>query len=302
VSGMRALGRGAAGYPARLMPLADLPSRLWVRTAGTAGEDLDALWARPAAAIVGTRAASPAGIELARGLGWDLARRGVLIVSGMARGIDAAAHEGALLAGGRTAAVLACGLDDCYPPEHADLARRIAAAGALLSEWPPGEAPLGWRFPRRNRLISGLADVVVVVEGGARSGARHTAQYALEQGREVMAVPRDPLLPGSVLPNRLLRDGAAPAIGAGEVLAVLGGQPEPRRRRAPAPSGADPEAGPAAAGVSRLLRRRGPLSAEDLTCALVGIAPARVMAALGTLEIQGRVARDPGGRFRACGE
>jgi len=202
-------------YPPALRGLPQMPARLWMR--GAPG----ALVARPAVAIVGARAASDAGRAIAWRLAWELAEAGIVIVSGLALGIDGAAHRGALSAGGLTVAVLACGLDCCFPREHAPLAREIAVRGALVSEWRPGTPAVAWRFPRRNRLISGLAHVVVVVEGGAKSGVWHTVRYGLAQGREVMAVPRDPIAPGSCLPNRLLRDGAAPAVTSADVLAAL---------------------------------------------------------------------------------
>ncbi len=251
-------------FPPRLRDVhEEIP--LWVRSTRYAVAGLPGLWERPTVAIVGARGASAAGRELAREMAWGLARQGVCIVSGLALGIDAAAHEGALLAGGLTVAVLAGGLDRIYPPENVPLAAEVMAHGALLSEWPAGTTAQGWRFPRRNRLISGLADAVVLVEGSARSGALHTVRYALDQGREVFAVPRDPLIPGSVAPNRLLRDGAVPATCAGDILDQLapasrggagtlsGGAAPPASasvRPAPAPPAAaipvngHPEAGP----------------------------------------------------------
>jgi DNA processing protein len=187
-------------YPARLLASPDCPPLLWLRG------NLDAL-AGPAVAIVGARSASVAGVEIAERLAADLAGRGVTVVSGLARGVDGAAHRGAVR-GGRTVAVMASGVDRVYPPEHAGLAREIAGRGAIISEYGPGTAPLPFRFPQRNRVISGLADAIVVVEASERSGSLITAACALEQGREVMAVP------GSVLGGRnrgghaLIRDGA----------------------------------------------------------------------------------------------
>ncbi|MCK4412431.1 MAG: DNA-protecting protein DprA, partial [Candidatus Eisenbacteria sp.] len=224
-SALRWLARCARGFPPALGQVDERLAGLWVRSGCRDAELAQRLWGSPAVAVVGARAASAAGLAFTRELSWELARAGVLLVSGLARGIDAAAHEGALLGGGVTVAVLGCGLDVCYPPEHAALAAEIACQGALLSEWPAGTPPRPSYFPRRNRLISGLSDVVVVVEGSRRSGARHTVHYALQMGREVMAVPRDPLQPGSLLPNDLLRDGAAPVTGAADVLRVLAGIP-----------------------------------------------------------------------------
>ncbi|MBP7669079.1 MAG: DNA-protecting protein DprA [Candidatus Eisenbacteria bacterium] len=234
------LSRDDAGFPSRLLPLPLRLEALWMRSE-LDGASLQELWNRPAVAVVGARAASPAGLEIARSLGWDLARAGVVVVSGMARGIDAAAHEGALLAGGWTVAILGCGIEVCYPPEHEPLAKRIAAHGAVISEWAGAFQPRPGCFPARNRLISGLSDVVVLVEGAASSGALHTVRFALDFGREVMAVPRDPTLPGSRAPNRLLKQGAAPAVGAADVIAALSSL-------SPAP--ADAAAGPGASAAA----------------------------------------------------
>jgi DNA processing protein len=216
------------------------------------------------------------------------------VVSGLARGIDAAAHEGALLAGGRTVAVLGCGVAACYPPEHAELAERVAESGALLSEWPGAAPARAWRFPRRNRLVSGLADVLVLVEGEAGSGSRHTVAFAVQQGREVMAVPRDPNLPGSVGPNRLIRDGAAPVLGADDVIAALG-------PRGGAATAAPPGGDRMARGRGRLearLARAGGLSPAQLAEGGSSAQAAAVLAEAVTLEIEGRAARDRAGRLR----
>ncbi len=185
-------------------------------------------------AVVGSRAPTSVAEDFARALSADLAASGWTVVSGMARGIDAAAHEGALRGGGRTVAVLGCGVDVVYPPEAGRLRDRIIANGALLSEYPPGTRPLPGHFPARNRVISGLSRGVVVVEAGSRSGALITARCALDQGREVMAVPGNPLFPHTEGSNRLLRDGAVLVAGAADVLMALGwGVPaaaESRRR------------------------------------------------------------------------
>ncbi len=173
---------GDEGYPELLAAIHSPPPVLYLR--GTMRlED------RTAVAIVGSRTASPYGAAMAEQISGELAQRGVTIVSGMARGIDAAAHRGALRAGGRTLAVLGCGLGVTYPPEHAELADQIAAQGALISEFPIFAPPKPSHFPRRNRIISGLARGVVVIEAGLDSGALITANYALEQGRDVFAVP-----------------------------------------------------------------------------------------------------------------
>lgn len=303
------------GFPARLREIPDSPAGLWMRTRLAGAELTESVWARPTVAIVGARAASGAGLSLARELAWDLARRGVVIVSGLARGIDAAAHEGALLADGVTVAVLGCGIDACYPPEHAELARRVERSGVLLSEWPERTPARPFRFPQRNRLVSGLGDVLILVEGTARSGALHTVAFAVQQGREVMAVPRDPHLPGSVAPNRLIRDGAAPAIGAGDVLATLAALGAPGRedvawagrRLRPSIPASPPATGD---GDSTALRRRveqrlsrgDGITSQQLAESLPGTDAAALLAEVLTLEIEGRLVRDGAGRLRVSAD
>jgi DNA processing protein len=168
-------------------------------------------------AVVGSRAASVQGRTLARALGRDLAAAGATIVSGLARGIDTAAHRGALDAGGRTVAVLGSGLDNVYPPENAELADTIAERGAIVSEFPLGAVPYPAHFPRRNRVIAGWSRAVVVVEAAEKSGALVTARAALEEGREVFAVPGHPSQPGAAGCNQLIKDGAALVRGAADV-------------------------------------------------------------------------------------
>jgi DNA processing protein len=299
----RWVGADDADFPRALCSIADAPDGLWMRSTIPDRELGERLWSHPTVAIVGARAASGAGLEIARQLAWGLARTGVLIVSGRARGIDAAAHEGALL--GATTAVLGAGLDACYPPENAPLAERITQSGALLSEWPCNTPARPWHFPHRNRLVSGLSDVIVVVEGGARSGAWHTVRFALAQGREVMAVPRDPLLAGSELPNRLLRDGAAPAIAIEDVLRALpadrgalppAGVVAPEQAR-PAPSEAprtkrEPAAhGPVEKQLLARLSGTGGLTLEQLAEALPALPVAELQARLVALEVEGHLRR-----------
>ncbi len=170
--------------------------------------------------MVGSRNASAAGRRIASTLAADLGKAGLTVVSGMARGIDGAAHEGALATG--TVAVLAGGVDVVYPPEHAKLYDRIVEAGCVVSEMPPGTEPQASHFPRRNRLISGLALGVVVVEASTRSGSLITARLALEQGREVFAVPGSPLDPRSEGPNGLIKQGATLTRSAADVIEGLG--------------------------------------------------------------------------------
>jgi DNA processing protein len=188
-------------YPARLRAISDPPCLLFVKGTLPTPE-------QPAIAIVGSRSASPYGRHVAAELAAGLARRGLLVVSGMALGADAAAHEGCLRAGGRTIAVLGSGIDVVYPAEHGDLYERIAAQGAVISEAPPGAPPTRSSFPVRNRIISGLSLGVVVVEASEKSGALITADHALEQGREVFAVPGSVNSAQSRGSHRLLRDGA----------------------------------------------------------------------------------------------
>ena len=202
-------------YPAWLRMLPDPPPVLWVRGDLTAFEPVSV-------AIVGSRSASQYARQVARQLAAGLAAEGLIVTSGMARGVDGAAHEACLAAGGRTIAVLGTGIDVMYPPEHAGLAERIAANGLLVSELPPRTPPWKSNFPRRNRIISGLSRAVVIVEASEKSGSLITARTALEQGREVMAVP------GSILHGRnrgahaLIKDGAMPVESAADILGALG--------------------------------------------------------------------------------
>ena len=202
------------GYPRLLLEIHDPPPVLYVK--GSIMEN-DA-WA---VAVVGTRRASSYGREVTRQLAASLARNGITVVSGMARGIDGEAHRAALEAGGRTIAVLGCGVDVVYPPEHRKLAAEIAAHGALVSDYPLGTKPEGRNFPPRNRIISGLSLGVLVVEAPRRSGAHITADFAAEQGRDVFAVPGSILARGSAGTNRLIQDGAKVVLGPDDILEEL---------------------------------------------------------------------------------
>jgi DNA processing protein len=188
-------------YPKRLKDIYDPPALLYIRGELRRQDEL-------AVAIVGSRKTSPYGRWFTERIGQDLARHGVTIVSGMARGIDSVAHKGALQGGGRTIAVLGCGIDVIYPSENRDLFHQIIDKGAVLSEFPMGSRPEGGHFPRRNRIISGLAIGVVIVQASARSGSLITAGYALEQGREVFAVPGNVGAEGSRGTNQLIKEGA----------------------------------------------------------------------------------------------
>lgn len=199
-------------YPARLAMLDAPPPLLYVK--GRTG-----LLNAPSVAIVGSRESSAAGVKLARHFAKGLGDAGYVVVSGLARGIDGAAHETALARG--TVAVLAGGLDIVYPPEHRTLQERIAAEGCLVSEQRPGFIPRGQDFPKRNRIISGIANGVIIVEAAARSGTLVTARYAAEQGREVFAVPGHPLDPRAEGTNRLIKNGATLVTEVGDVLSIL---------------------------------------------------------------------------------
>jgi DNA processing protein len=214
---IRTLRRGRSAYPARLAAIHDPPAQLHVR-----GSSALAILGGVSVAIVGARSCSAYGRTVARTLARELAAAGAVIVSGMARGVDAEAHRGALDAEGITVAVLGCGVDRDYPAAHADLARRICERGAIVSEYGPGIPPAPWRFPARNRIIAGLCAVTVVVEARERSGALITADFALEEGREVMVVPGEITSALSAGTNALLRLGAAPVLGVADVAAALG--------------------------------------------------------------------------------
>ncbi|HET9444503.1 MAG TPA: DNA-processing protein DprA [Acidimicrobiales bacterium] len=214
-AGVEVWVEGGPGYPAALVP-DPAPPPLLFRQGDVAALD------RPAVAIVGTRRCTGYGLDVARELGRDLAAVGITVVSGLALGIDGAAHEGALAAGGAPpVAVVGSGLDVVYPRRHARLWRRVREAGLLLSEAPLGAAPEAWRFPLRNRVIAALARVVVVVESHAAGGSLSTVQAALERDVPVMAVPGSVRSPSSVGTNRLLADGVAPVVDAQDVITAL---------------------------------------------------------------------------------
>ena len=186
------------------------------------GDQLEAALAQPTVAIVGARACSSYGAQIAHQLATEFATAGVTVVSGLARGVDGAAHRGALDAGGLTIAVLGCGIDRDYPRVHADLARSIADSGAVISEYAPGTEPAPWRFPARNRIVAALADVVVIVEARERSGALITVDLAMEIGRPIYAIPGEATSLLSVGTNQLIRHGHATLItSAADVLADI---------------------------------------------------------------------------------
>jgi len=283
----RWVAAGAPGWPERLAHLNEPPAGIW-------------LWGAepplpPAVAIVGSRRATVTGLAIARGLGRDLAEAGVQVISGMARGIDSAAHRGALEGGGTTVAVLGCGIEVCYPPEAARLRDDILARGCLISEEPPEAPPVPFNFPKRNRLIAALALAVVVVEATVRSGALSTARWAADLGRDVLAVPGSILSSRSDGTNRLIRDGARPLLGVDdlfEAVPELGGRPaagaSPKRNRRRVPR-LSPE-------LEALLRHLGPEPIHpDSLGAATGLPAASVASSLGALELAGAVMSLPGG-------
>jgi DNA processing protein len=282
----RSIGASHSEFPAHLRPLADPPERLWIRGSVAAEDAL-------AVAIVGSRRATPQGLALAERLAGDLAVRGITIVSGLARGIDSAAHRGALEAGGRTIAVLGCGVDLVYPPENRRLAARIAERGAVLSQFAPGTPALAHHFPIRNRLLAALALGVVVVEAAEASGSLITAGHAGDLGREVMAMPGPAGAPSSRGAHRLIRDGAALVESWEDVVALL-----PERWRACVASPAAPSPGDAPADGDPLLELLGaePTSIEELI-ERSGLSASRAAARLLALELDGRVRQLPGKRF-----
>jgi DNA processing protein len=223
--GFRFVARSDPAFPPLLRSIHDPPPGLFVRGASELG-----LLRRPSVAIVGARACSAYGAAVATELGRELAAAGVLVVSGLARGIDAAAHRGALVRGA-TVAVLGCGIDRDYPRAHANLAADVALSGLIVSEYPPGVEPAPWRFPARNRIVAGLTRATVVVEARERSGALITADLALDEGREVLAVPGEITSALSHGTNHLLRLGAIPVTCAHDVLEAIGVEPPPLPER-----------------------------------------------------------------------
>ena len=275
--GLQWLGRSDRSFPPLLRAISDSPSGLFLR-----GQAPPEFLARPAVAIVGARACSGYGSQVARMLGRELAAAGLVVVSGLARGVDGDAHRGALDAGGATIAVLGCGVDRDYPAAHAELAARIGVSGLVVSEYAPGVEPAPWRFPARNRIVAGLAQAAVVVEARERSGALITADFALEEGREVFACPGEITSALSAGTNALLRLGATPLTSSADVLELFGLEAADRVK---VELGA-----PARAILERLDR---PTSADELVRAVrldVGVAAA----ALSELELAGLVSTSDG--------
>jgi DNA processing protein len=272
------LSRSDPGFPALLRAIHDPPPGLFLR-----GSAETALLSLPAVAIVGARACSAYGRQIARSVAREVAAAGLVVISGLARGIDSEAHRGALEAGGSTVAVLGCGIDRDYPAANRELARQIAATGLIVSEYAPGVEPAPWRFPARNRIVSGLCAAAVVVEARERSGALITADFALEEGREVFAVPGEITSALSAGSNALLRLGATPLTGAGDVLESFGLFAAERT---------EPDVSPAAGLV--LARVREIAAGADELARSTGLSAGELAAALSELELAGAVSEEAG--------
>jgi DNA processing protein len=234
--------------------------------------------------IVGSRKATPYGRQVARLLGEELAGAGVIVISGMARGIDESAHRGAIARGGASWAVWGTGPDRIYPPEHRELAEELAADGALLTEYPPGTPPRRHHFPERNRILAGLAMAVVVVEAAVRSGALVTARLAVEEGREVLAVPGNIFSEFSVGPNTLIRVGARPLLTPRDLFEAIDVMPESDQQPPPDE------------GLLRYIAAGESLTADEIAAR----AQVDVAAAAGdliVLELEGSLRREPDGRY-----
>jgi DNA processing protein len=282
-AGARLVALGDDEYPPVLLDLFDPPAGLFVR-----GRDLREDGAR--VAIVGARNATPSGREVAHGLGRALAQAGATVVSGAARGIDSAAHGGALAGRGPTLAVLGSGIDVAYPRAHADLVERIAAVGSVVSEYPPGTQPRSFRFPARNRLVAGLSSGVVVVEGAERSGSIITAEHALDLGRTVFAVPGPVASELSWVPLTLIREGATLIRNETDLLEDLSlASPETTGEAAPPPDGLRRDE------VAAWKALRSTMTLEAVAVG-AGLSIPAALAALSTLEVRG-LARSTGGRF-----
>lgn len=284
--GIQFVAWDAPGYPASLLTLTDAPPGLWYRGTLTALTD-------KVVAIVGSRSGSRVALETAGQLAHDLAARGITVVSGLARGVDSAAHRGALAAEGLTVAVLGSGLDRLYPAEHTSLATAIEQRGAVLSEFPPAAPPLPFHFPLRNRIISGLSRAVVVIEASERSGSLITVSCALEQGREVMAVP------GSILGGRnrgahaLIRDGAKIVESADDIVEELGWTSPSADANHGVNSGTTTTSGES---LDAMMKPGVVYDVDDLAAAS-GQSAADLLTRLTRLELGGAIRRLAGGRF-----
>lgn len=312
--GVHLIVRGSEGYPERLLQTARPPHLLFCL--GRAALDDEA-----ALAVVGTRRPSAYGLRHTHAIARELAAAGVCIVSGLALGIDAQAHEGALAGGGRTVAVLGSALDRMYPMENAALmARIVEAGGSVISEYPPGTAPTRYSFLERNRIIAGLSLGVLVTEGGKRSGALSTAHHALEEGREVFALPGDVDRESASLPNRLIAEGATPVACGGDVLRLLvreradgrAQRMRPAREDGTSAVGAAGRGEPAAGSPPAAQEAEAPNDREaavlallsqsdmdfDQLCARTEMDSDELGALLMLMELDGRIESLPGDRYR----
>ncbi len=288
--GIAFVARGEKDYPQMLARIFDPPVGIFVYRKSRETGGLEEIFGRPRIAIVGARAASRYGIEAAGMLAAALSESGVCVVSGMALGIDAAAHRGSLEGAGGSIAVLGGGVDVVYPSANRALHGRLAGAGAIISEYPPGSRPRPWRFPARNRIIAGISRGVVVVEGREGSGSLITADFCLEQGGDVFAVPGSIFSPLSDGPLRLIREGAAAVSHAGQVLESLGLE---SANKAPA---AEEGGASRLSGEEEALCRAmdGTPRAVDTLAARAGIGSSRAAAALVAMELKGLVRFEPG--------
>ena len=287
-TGVRAVTRLSEAYPGRLTNIFNPPPTLYVRGAGP-------LEMERAIAVVGSRRCTRDGQRAAREIARGLTREGATVVSGLARGVDTAAHLGAVEADGRTVAVLGCGVDVVYPPENAKLVERILElGGAIVSEYVPGTVPAPGNFPARNRILSGLCAGTLIVEGAEGSGAMITVNLALEQGRDVFAVPGSIFSPASSMPNRLIVEGATPVLSEWEILEYYqwASRPAAAPRKSPDPAlGAEERQ-----LVDALVQQE--MSFDELAAA-TKIPSGKLNSYLTMLELQGIIVKAPGGLFRA---
>ncbi|MEA2403999.1 MAG: processing protein, partial [Thermoleophilaceae bacterium] len=283
-AGLDSLCTHSEGFPSALEQLDDPPVVIYVGAGpGRLGELLE----EPSVAVVGARKASPYGLEIAEEIGRGLSAAGVAVVSGLALGIDGASHRGALARGGRAIAVLGCGADVPYPARHRDLYRRVRAEGAVISELPPGTPPFKWSFPARNRIMAALAEVTVVVEAARASGSLITADFALDLGRGVAAVPGLVTARMAAGSNQLLRDGAAFVRGPADVLGALYGSEQP----------AEPEEPQLDTALRAVLDAVESGESPARAASTAGMPASAVRAALGRLEMMGLVRRDGFGYY-----
>ena len=286
---IRAVTRLSDGYPAALSTIYDPPPTLYVR--GNCPLNGDRMLA-----VVGSRRCTRDGQRAAREFARGLAGNGVTVVSGMARGIDSCAHRGALEAGGRTIAVLGCGVDVVYPPENAELmAAIIDSGGAVVSEFVPGTPPNSGNFPARNRIISGMSEGTLLVEGARASGAMITVNLALEQGRDIFAIPGSIYSPLSEAPNRMILDGATPVLNHWDILEHYRWAQRPGENRLR--KGKPPELDEEEAAIVSPLRDEA-LSFDELAAA-TGFSAATLNSHLTMLELRGIIEKVPGGLYRS---